>query len=69
MALALYWAVSTGLWDAVHHPTPNEKKSLADQPKKVARSKTSWFTRGLRRITKLMRSCLPLPPLWAVLLN
>src|SRR3954465_11172513 len=23
------------------------KKSLADQPKKVARSKTSWFTRGL----------------------
>jgi hypothetical protein len=27
MALALYWAVSTGLWDAVHHPTPNEKKA------------------------------------------
>src|SRR3954464_14921728 len=26
MALALYWAVSTGLWDAVHHPTPSEKK-------------------------------------------
>jgi hypothetical protein len=45
------------------------KKSLADQPRKVARSKTSWFTRGLRRIVKLMRSCLPLPPLWAVLVN
>src|SRR5689334_12859670 len=26
MALALYQAVSTGLWDAVHHPTPCEKK-------------------------------------------
>jgi DDE family transposase len=26
MALALYWAVSTGLWDAAHHPTPSEKK-------------------------------------------
>jgi Transposase DDE domain len=27
MALALYWAVSTGRWDAVHHPTPSEKKA------------------------------------------
>ena len=27
MALALYVAVSTGQWDAVHHPTPSEKKS------------------------------------------
>jgi Transposase DDE domain len=26
MSLALYQAVSTGLWDAVHHPTPSEKK-------------------------------------------
>lgn len=26
MALALYWAVSTGRWDAVHHATPSEKK-------------------------------------------
>jgi hypothetical protein len=68
MALALYVAVSTGQWDAVHHPTPSEK-SPADQPKKVARSRTSWFTRGLRRIVKLMQSCLPLPQLWGVLLN
>jgi hypothetical protein len=28
MALALYVAVSTGQWDAVHHPTPSEKKVL-----------------------------------------
>jgi hypothetical protein len=27
MALALYWAVSTGQWDAIHHPTPSEKKA------------------------------------------
>jgi hypothetical protein len=27
MSLALYQAVSTGLWDAVHHPTPGEKKA------------------------------------------
>jgi Transposase DDE domain len=27
MSLALYQAVSTGLWDAVHHPTPSEKKA------------------------------------------
>lgn len=28
MALALYWAVSTGMWDAAHNPTPAEKKPL-----------------------------------------
>ena len=27
MALALYSAVSTGLWDAANHPTPAEKNS------------------------------------------
>jgi hypothetical protein len=27
MALALYWAVSTGMWDAVNNPTPDEKKA------------------------------------------
>ena len=68
LVMALYVAVSTGQWDAVHHPTPSEK-SPADQPRKVARSRTSWFTRGLRRIVKLMQSCLPLPQLWGVLLN
>jgi hypothetical protein len=32
MALALYWAVSTGLWDARHHPTPSEKKAKPISP-------------------------------------
>jgi hypothetical protein len=27
MALALYWAVSTGMWDAANRPTPAEKNS------------------------------------------
>ena len=26
MSLALYWAVSTGMWDHVNNPTPAEKK-------------------------------------------
>ena len=34
MALALYWAVSTGQWDAVHHATPNEKKVEPINPRK-----------------------------------
>ena len=32
MALALYWAVSTGMWDAVHHATPDEKKPQRASP-------------------------------------
>ena len=36
MALALYWAVSTGMWDAEHNPTPAEKK-----PRKTARARRS----------------------------
>ena len=32
MALALLWAVSTGMWDSVHHATPDEKKPRTDAP-------------------------------------
>jgi hypothetical protein len=32
MALALFWAVSTGMWDAVHRATPDEKKSQRANP-------------------------------------
>ena len=49
---ALYVAVSTGQ-RAVHHPTPSEKKVPRTSPRKVARSRTSWFTRGIRRIVKV----------------
>ena len=34
MALALYWAVSTGMWDSVHKAIPAEKKSPASSRKK-----------------------------------
>lgn len=34
MALALYWATSTGMWDAEHNPTSAEKK-----PRKTARAR------------------------------
>src|SRR3954452_2224615 len=34
MALALYVAVSTGQWDAVHHPPPSEKKVPPISPEK-----------------------------------
>ena len=33
MALALYWAVSTGMWDAVDRPTPAKKTSRATAAK------------------------------------
>jgi hypothetical protein len=32
MALALYWAVSTGMWDATNNPTPDEKKAQTVNP-------------------------------------
>ena len=32
MALALFWAVSTGMWDTVHHATPDEKKPRHASP-------------------------------------
>lgn len=65
MAPALHWATSTGLWDKAHHPLPAETKPARKRPKNVARGRTSWFTRGLRRIENLLRSALPLPALWA----
>ena len=32
MALALYWAVSTGMWDAAENPAPGEKKHPRASP-------------------------------------
>jgi hypothetical protein len=32
MSLALYWAVSTGMWDHVNNPTPAEKKDQSVSP-------------------------------------
>ena len=65
MALAIYWAVSTGLWDKAHHPLPAEAKPRRRPPRKLARGLVSCFTRGLRRIACLMQQAVPLPALWA----
>src|SRR3954451_20462445 len=46
LALALYWAVSTGMWDALENRAPAEKKAAAVQRKNVARSLMSLFKRG-----------------------
>lgn len=40
MALALHWAVSTGMWDSAHRPLPAEKKSRRD-------SQEGWLAAGL----------------------
>lgn len=37
MALALFWAVSTGMWDAVHNATPDEKSSGPTAPQPASR--------------------------------
>jgi hypothetical protein len=63
MALAIYCAVSTGLWDRTNHPLPTEIRPVRKQPRKVARSRTSWFTRGLRCIAGLLQDALPMPAL------
>jgi hypothetical protein len=37
MALALFWAVLTGMWDAVHCATPDEKSPGTSTPQPAAR--------------------------------
>ena len=65
MSLALYFAVSTGQWDAVANPDRGRKKTQRRQPRNLSRGRLSWFTRGLRRIVRMVTFGLPLPPLWA----
>ena len=50
-------------------PDAERKKRSERQPRKLARSKLSWFTRGLRKAARLMLRALPLPKLWECLLN
>ena len=74
MSLALL-SLSKGLGGLDRHvgprqqPNPGRKKRPERQPAKLARSKLSWFTRGIRRAIKLLLQCLPLPSLWGCLLN
>jgi hypothetical protein len=50
-------------------PDACRKKRSERQPRKLARSKLSWFTRGLRKAARLILQALPLPKLWECLLN
>src|SRR3954454_11682138 len=68
-ALALHWAVSTGMWGAARQPLPAEKKPRRNGRGRVARGRTSLFRRGLRRIQRLLQLLIPLPPLWGVWQN
>ena len=48
---------------------PGRKKTPALAPKKVARSLTSFFKRGLRRIQTCLQNLCGLPDLWSVWRN
>jgi hypothetical protein len=68
VTLALYRAVSTGMWAATNvHFLP--KKAPDSAPKKVARSLTSFLKRGLRRIQTPLQTLSGLPPFWSVRRN
>ena len=65
LSLALYWAVSTGMWDSFENKRPAEKKCAAARRRNVARSLTSLFKRGRRRIQFCPQRLRPPPPLWS----
>ena len=65
MALALYWAVPTGMWRP-RTPRSPPKKDATARPKKVARGPMSFFKRGLRRIQTCLQTICRLPKLRSV---
>ncbi|WP_273703017.1 hypothetical protein, partial [Candidatus Accumulibacter vicinus] len=70
MALALHWCVRVDWKDQLERPTPLEKKvqeQTSDDHwsvRKMLRSRLSWFTRGLRKLYRLVETGSPLPPFW-----
>ncbi len=70
MALALHWCVRVGWKDQLERPTPLEKKAQEQTSddhwsvRKMLRSRLSWFTRGLRKLYRLVETGSPLPPFW-----
>ncbi len=76
LALALFWAVSTGRWDSVHHATPTLRprharrtKAPHRRPRKLLRGLTSFFKRGIRRLQRGLQRLVPPPPLWSASVN
>jgi Transposase DDE domain len=75
MSLAMYWCVRVGRDDALHSPTPLEKKTQAQTDpdhwsfRKLHRSLVSWFTRGLRRLKRCLQNGIPLPSFHVAMRN
>src|SRR3954466_10341515 len=46
MALALFWAVSTGMWDAAHRPTGAEKNPATPDPDATPDPSPPWSSAG-----------------------
>lgn len=69
LAIAIYWAVSTGMWDRKTNPLAAEAKAPDCRPARCLRSRLSFFTRGLRRLKTCIASALTPPPLWGVWLT
>jgi hypothetical protein len=69
LAIAIYWAVSTGMWDRETNPLAAEAKAPDCRPARCLRSRLSFFTRDLRRLKTCIASALTPPPLWGVWLT
>jgi hypothetical protein len=71
MSLALYWAVSTGMWNQANHPIPAEPHRTVSLPSSPAEG--SPGSRGASGAPSNSSSnashSLPLPKLWECLLN
>jgi len=59
LSLALYWAVSTGMWDAMEKKDARREKDAPAQRKNVARGLISCFKRGLRRLQSCLQRSSP----------
>ena len=50
MSLALYWAVSTGMWDATENPTPSEKKDRSVSPESSPGASSPGLPEGCAKL-------------------
>lgn len=65
VAIAVYWAVSTGMWDQQTRALTAERKAPDQRPTWCHRSWLSLFTRGLRWLRTCIANAVQPPPLWS----
>jgi hypothetical protein len=58
LAIAIYRAISTGMWDRETNPLAAEAKAPDRRPARCLRSRLSFLTRGLRRLKTCIASAL-----------